>query len=127
LADESFPGKCSGEEFALLQNTLCCDIVRKMFSNMEKESMFEKKVCIRNKAGIHCRPSSMIIAEVEKFPGHEFTLATENGSSTLSSILDLLSLGIQYGEEVLLTVKGPEEEKAGKIVADLLEYEFDFR
>ena len=34
---------------------------------------------------------------------------------------------IPTGEEVLLTVKGPEEEKAGKIVADLLEYEFDFR
>lgn len=90
--------------------------------------MFEKKVCIRNKAGIHCRPSGMIIGEVEKFPGHEFRLVTASGgTSHLGSILDLLSLGIQCGEEVTLTVAGPDEEKAGQIVADLLEYEFDFR
>lgn len=90
--------------------------------------MFEKKVRICNKAGIHCRPSSMIIAEVEKFPGHEFCLTSEKGNvSNLGSILDLLSLGIQCGEEVTLTVKGPDEENAGKTIADLLAFEFDFQ
>ncbi|MBO5724942.1 MAG: HPr family phosphocarrier protein [Lentisphaeria bacterium] len=90
--------------------------------------MFEKKVSIRNKAGIHCRPSSMILLEMEKFPNHKFKIVTEKGTgSELGSILDLLALGLQYGESAVLTVQGPDEEKAGKAIADLLEYEFDFR
>lgn len=89
--------------------------------------MFEKEVKIHNKAGIHCRPSSMILAETEKYPGHEFQLISSNGQSSLSSILDLLALGLQCGDTAVLKVTGPQEQEAGQKIAELLEYEFDFR
>ncbi|MCI6289312.1 MAG: HPr family phosphocarrier protein [Lentisphaeria bacterium] len=88
--------------------------------------MFEKKIQIQNKAGIHCRPSSLIMGEVEKFPGHEFKLESERGTSSLTSILDLLALGLQCGDIAVLTVSGPQEQEAGSKVAGLLEFEFDF-
>ena len=89
--------------------------------------MFEKKIKVNNKAGIHCRPSSLILAEAEKYPGHEFQLVSSNGQSSLSSILDLLALGLQFGDTAVLKVAGPQEQEAGKKIAELLEYEYDFR
>ena len=88
--------------------------------------MFEKKIQIQNKAGIHCRPSSLIMAEVENFPGNEFSLSSARGSSSLTSILDLLALGLQSGDSAVLRVSGPQEQEAGKKVAELLEHEYDF-
>lgn len=88
--------------------------------------MFEKKITVRNNAGIHCRPSSLIISEAEKFPGHTFSLNSVRGTSSLTSILDLLALGLQSGDTATLRVSGPQEQDAGAKIAELLEREYDF-
>ena len=79
--------------------------------------MFEKKIQIQNKAGIHCRPSSMIMGAVELYPGHEFCVESERGTSNLQSILDLLALGLQFRDNVTLKVTGPKEQEAGEKIA----------
>lgn len=88
--------------------------------------MQEKRVTIRNRAGIHCRPSSTIMIMAEQYPGHEFVIESERGSSTLQSILDLLALGLQQGDTLTVRVCGPKEEEACKKLAELFETEFDF-
>lgn len=88
--------------------------------------MVEKTVEIRNKAGIHCRPSSVIMAEIDKFPGTEFKLISDNGTAGMHSILELLSLGLQQGDRVILQASGNDEENACTVIAALLETEFDF-
>jgi phosphocarrier protein HPr len=90
--------------------------------------MIEKKVKIHNHAGIHCRPSSVILTTIKTdFPDTTFTL-TKDGSPPmeLNSILSLISLGLHYGNEALLQAEGPKEEEACEKIADLLENEFDF-
>ena len=89
--------------------------------------MVEKEITIRNKAGIHCRPSGAVITEAEKYPDHTFLLSGPNGKSSLQSILDLLSLGLQCGDKAKLTVEGPEEAVVAEKLAAALEYEYDFR
>ena len=88
--------------------------------------MFEKNIRIQNKAGIHCRPSSLIMTEVEKYPGNTFLLTAARGSSSMTSILDLLALGLQYGDTAVLQVNGPQEQEAGKKIVEMLEHEYDF-
>ena len=88
--------------------------------------MLEKKIVIRNTAGIHCRPSSLIIAEKEKFSGVDFKVISENGTTELNGILELLALGLQCGDEVTLQVSGADEEAAMDAVASLFAKEFDF-
>ena len=90
--------------------------------------MTEKKVKIHNKAGIHCRPSSVILTTIKSdYPETSFTLITDDHSPTeLNSILSLISLGLHYGNEALLKVEGPKEEEACAKIAELLENEFDF-
>ena len=88
--------------------------------------MLDKKIVIRNTAGIHCRPSSVIISEKEKFSGVSFRVTGENGTTDLSGILELLALGLQCGDEVTLQVSGGNEAEALEAMSALFEKEFDF-
>ena len=90
--------------------------------------MQERLVTIRNKAGIHCRPSGVILAAISnEFPGHTFQLLTADGGVTeVDSMLSLISLALTRGATVRLRVEGPDEEKAIRRIGDLFEYEFDF-
>ena len=51
--------------------------------------MKQRVVTIKNKAGIHCRPSSAILTVImNEFPGHKFTVTAPDGSEIeLASIL----------------------------------------
>ena len=88
--------------------------------------MVEKKIVIRNAAGIHCRPSSVIIAEREKFPGVQFKVVSGNGTTDLGGILELLALGLQCGDEITLQVSGGDENSAIDALGSLFSREFDF-
>jgi len=90
--------------------------------------MIEKRVKIHNKAGIHCRPSSVILTTIKmEFPDTTFML-TKDGEEPieLNSILGLISMGLHCENEALLQVEGPKAEEACERVAFLFENEFDF-
>ena len=89
--------------------------------------MKERRVTVRNKAGIHCRPSRVSLNTItQEFPGCNFTLVGDGNSAELNSILALIAMGLVCGAQATLRVEGPDEEKALKRIGDLFEYEFDF-
>ncbi len=89
--------------------------------------MLERIVTIHNRAGIHCRPSSVILNTInQEFSGTRFTVIAAGSTIELDSILSLISLGLSCGTQALLRVEGNDEEKAVKRIGDLFEYEFDF-
>ncbi|MCI5778997.1 MAG: HPr family phosphocarrier protein [Lentisphaeria bacterium] len=90
--------------------------------------MQERIVTIHNNAGIHCRPSGVILTAIQnEFPDHTFQLLTADGSVTeLDSMLALISLALTRGSTARLRVEGVDEDKAIKRIGDLFEYEFDF-
>jgi phosphocarrier protein HPr len=88
--------------------------------------MVTKKVKVRNKAGIHCRPAGLIIQKIIDFPDCSFSLKCSKGESDLTSILALLSLALEQGEEIEITVNGPDEENVCTEIAELFAFEFDF-
>ena len=51
--------------------------------------MIQKTVKVVNHAGIHCRPSSLIITEAEKYPNCKFLVACEK-------IADLFALDFDF-------------------------------
>ena len=90
--------------------------------------MQNRTVVIRNRAGIHCRPSSVILNTVNaEFSDHKFELVSPRGESCeLNSIMGLLALCLACGETAVLTVEGPNEVEAADKVAELLEKVYDF-
>ena len=90
--------------------------------------MQTRNITIRNSAGIHCRPSSVILNAVNaEFADHEFTLTNSRGESCeLNSLMGLLALCLACGEKAVLTVEGADEVNAADKIAALLEKEYDF-
>ncbi|HJO94154.1 MAG TPA: HPr family phosphocarrier protein [Victivallales bacterium] len=88
--------------------------------------MVTKKTTITNKAGIHCRPSSRIMQKVMEYPDCTFKIESTKGEADLTGILSLMSLGLECGEEVKITVDGPNEENICEELVELFSFDFDF-
>ena len=90
--------------------------------------MQERYFTVRNKAGIHCRPSGVILNAVKnEFPDHFIEVVNPSGNrAEINRMLALLSLELTCGTRALLRIEGIDEERAIGKIGDLLEYEFDF-
>jgi phosphotransferase system HPr (HPr) family protein len=89
--------------------------------------MLEKKVTIKNEAGIHCRPSSMILMAAQEFSNCKFRVISKNGESDLTSILSLISMGLEKGNEITIQVEGPDANAALEKISGLFAFECDFQ
>jgi phosphotransferase system HPr (HPr) family protein len=87
--------------------------------------MVEAKATIQNEAGIHCRPSAILVKEGVAYSG-EILVTAEAGTCTLTSALELIMLGLEPQTEVTIQVSGPDEEVFCKKLAELFETHFDF-
>lgn len=87
--------------------------------------MFVTKAVIQNEAGIHCRPSAILIKEGCAYEG-EILVEAESGSCTLTSALELIMLGLEKGTEISIHVSGPDEEEEARKLVALFETHFDF-
>ena len=90
--------------------------------------MQERLVTIKNSAGIHCRPSSVILNALnQSFPDHTVEVTVDGETTEITgSILALIALGLTCGSTALLRIEGPDEEQAIRQIGDLFEHVFDF-
>lgn len=89
--------------------------------------MLTRQLTIRNRAGIHCRPSGVIMQELEKYPGTVLRVTPPGGKpEVIDGMLSLLSLCLTCGQQVTIDVAGGAEEAALQHLGDLFEFEFDF-
>ena len=89
------------------------------------EHMVHVEAVIKNEAGIHCRPSAVLIQERATYDGYVM-VHSESGSTTLQSALECIMLGLEQGALVRIEVNGPNEEAFAARLAKLFETEFDF-
>mgnify|MGYP000485669956 CR=1 FL=1 len=87
--------------------------------------MFEAKATVKNEAGIHCRPSAILVKEGCSYSG-EILVTAESGSCSLTSALELIMMGLEPQAEVTIQVTGPDEEAYCKKLVELFETHFDF-
>lgn len=75
--------------------------------------------------GLHARPAS-IIAKAAAESGHTVTLeATDGKKANAASVLLLLIMGVNQGDELTLTVTGDDAEAMADELAALLASELD--
>ena len=87
--------------------------------------MVENKAVIQNEAGIHCRPSAILVKEGSAYAG-EILVTSASGTCTLTSALELIMLGLEKGAKVDIQVTGPDEEAFARRLVELFETHFDF-
>lgn len=88
--------------------------------------MIFRKIIISNSAGIHCRPASKIMQKALEFSDCELSLKSSKGDTDLSSILGLISLGLEKGDEIVVSASGANEKNACSELSALLALDFDF-
>jgi phosphocarrier protein HPr len=92
--------------------------------------MTSGKSKVINDYGIHARPSAVIISTIRKmFPGAHVTLGCNGIEVSVSSIMDIMSMGLDKGQEVSITVEGPDAETevlACRKMEELISTNFDF-
>jgi phosphocarrier protein len=86
--------------------------------------MIEQEVQVKNRAGIHARPASLIVAAINKM---ESQILFEVGSQQIDakSILGVITLGAAYGTKIKIIANGPDEKEAVNAIVHLFETKFE--
>jgi phosphotransferase system HPr (HPr) family protein len=80
------------------------------------------ELTVVNKSGLHARPATMFVEAAGRF-GSRITLENlDRGSRPVdaTSILMVLTAGVQRGPRVRLTADGPDEEEALRSLGELI-------
>jgi phosphocarrier protein len=86
--------------------------------------MVEKFVTVSNRAGVHARPSSILVEATKDF---KCSVQFECGSNTINakSILGIITLGAAYGSVIKITTDGEDEKEAIDILVRIFDSKFE--
>ncbi|MFD3260085.1 HPr family phosphocarrier protein [Paenibacillus lentus] len=80
----------------------------------------EKVFRITDEDGIHARPATALVNTANKFAGAEVFAEANDKKVTLKSILGVLSLGLEQGDLIKLTVEGDNAAEALQALTDVM-------
>ncbi len=83
-------------------------------------NMMERTVTLGSKSGLHARPAAVFVQKAKGFQS-EITLTKNEKTVNGKSILSVLSLGAEQGDQVVLKVNGDDAELAIDGLVSLLE------
>lgn len=87
--------------------------------------MLIDRVAIVNKLGIHARSASKLVALAKTFPCQVRIGISEDDLQNAKSIMGVLKLAAQRGQEVVLTTDGDEEDAAMDAIRQLIAAKFE--
>lgn len=73
--------------------------------------MLSKEFTVTSPMGFHARPAAVFVKEAGNFKS-EVIVKTKGKEISAKSMLGVLSLGLQSGQELTLEVDGPDEAEA---------------
>jgi phosphocarrier protein len=82
--------------------------------------MVEREVTVRNRAGLHTRPASMLVRTASQFDSEIF-LRRDNYEINGKSVIGVMTLAAEQGATLDLIVEGEDEEAAADAIAELFE------
>ena len=82
--------------------------------------MIEREVTVRNRAGIHTRPASMLVKTASQFES-EVYLRRDNYEINGKSVIGVMTLAAEQGAILTLVVDGDDEEEAANVITELFE------
>lgn len=86
--------------------------------------MVEKILTVKNRAGIHARPASMIAQAANKFES-EITLEKDSIVVNAKSIMGVITMAAGYNTTIVLKAEGGDEQEAAAAIERLFETRFE--
>ncbi len=85
--------------------------------------MIEKKIIIKNRAGIHARPAALLVQTANMFDSQIF-IKKDTETINGKSIMGIITLGATYKTELSIIADGSDEEEAVDAIVRLFENKF---
>lgn len=82
--------------------------------------MIERTVTIGSKSGLHARPAAVFVQNAKSFQS-QIKLSKNDKIVNGKSILSILALGAEQGDQIILQADGNDAEPAVSKLASLLE------
>ena len=98
-------------------------IIRRMIPIKEK-TMVTKKIIVQNRAGIHARPSSLIVQTASKFQSN-IMFEKENVTVNAKSIMGVMTMAAGYQAELTVSADGVDEAEAVAALEQLFAAKFE--
>jgi phosphocarrier protein len=86
--------------------------------------MIERIVTIQNRAGIHARPSALLVQTAKDFKS-DIYFEKDGDQINGKSIMGIITLGAAYGTEIKVIVDGPDEQAAVDALVKLFNSKFE--
>jgi len=84
----------------------------------------EKILTVRNRAGIHARPASLIAQMANKYQS-EISLEKDSIVVNAKSIMGVITMAAGYNTTITLKVEGSDEQDAANAIEKLFEGKFE--
>lgn len=83
--------------------------------------MKEFKYTIKDELGIHARPARMVVQAAKSFTS-QITIVKDGGAGIdATRLMALMTLGVKYDNEVIVTADGEDEDEAIATMKKLFE------
>lgn len=86
--------------------------------------MVTKKIIVQNRAGIHARPSSLIVQTASKFQSN-IMFEKENVTVNAKSIMGVMTMAAGYQTELTVSADGVDEAAAVAALEQLFAAKFE--
>jgi len=86
--------------------------------------MIERIIKVINRAGIHARPSALLVQTTKNFQSNIF-IEKDEYRINAKSIMGIITLGAGYGTELKIIAEGEDEEAAVEALVKLFESKFE--
>ena len=86
--------------------------------------MKEKMVKVSNRAGIHARPSAILVQAIKNFKSNIY-IEKDAYRINAKSIMGIITLGAGFGTELKIITEGDDEEAAIDTIIKLFESKFE--
>jgi len=86
--------------------------------------MIEKTVTVINRAGIHARPSALLVQTTKNFKANIY-FEKNNDRINAKSIMGIITLGAAYGTVLKIIADGEDEQNAVDTISKLFESKFE--
>ena len=86
--------------------------------------MIERRVTIRNRAGLHTRPAATLVKVAARFKA-EFMIEKDGLEINGKSIIGVMTLAAEQGSELLLHFEGEDEAFMAEEICKMFDQGFD--
>lgn len=87
---------------------------------------FSKNITVKNRDGIHARPSVAIVEVANQFSSDIYLQKPNRPKVNGKSILDILTLAACYGTDIIVEATGDDAQEAVETIVNLISKEFNF-